>query len=263
VKKDQTYAYDNAIPAQGERLRTLEALLDPGTIRALDGARPGWHCLEVGAGGGSVATWLCDRVGPQGSVLATDLDITHLRGASRPNLEVRVHDVLVDDLPQAHFDLIHLRLVLGWLADPSAGLRRLCAALRPGGLLVAEEMDFRAVAPDPTMDDDARELFARAVDAHNVVLAGRFDAFYGRRVCSDLRAAGLTGVRGHGRAAMWRGGEAGGRIWWHSITQLREPIVAAGLLSDAELERALALFGEDRFSSLSPVVMAATGTREG
>jgi hypothetical protein len=90
-------------------------------------------------------------------------------------------------------------------ASPAQGerLRRLCAALRPGGLLVAEEMDFRAVAPDPTMDDDARELFARG------------------------------------------------------------PIVAAGLLSAAEMEHALALFGEDRFSSLSPVIMAATGTREG
>jgi SAM-dependent methyltransferase len=263
VTNDQTYAYANAIPEQGERLRTLEALLDAGTIRQLECVRPGWHCLEVGAGGGSIARWLCDRTGPQGSVLATDLDITHLRGRSRPNLEVRVHDVLADDLPHGRFDLIHLRLVLGWLADPVGGLRRLYAALKPGGRLVAEEMDFRAVAPDPRMGDAATRLFARVADAHNTVLAGRFDAFYGRRVCGDLLDAGLTGVRGHGRAAMWRGGEAGGRIWWHSIRQLREPIVAAGLLADAEIDRALALFDAEHFSSLSPVVMAATGAREG
>jgi len=37
---------------------------------------------------------------------------------------------------------IHLRLLLAWLSDPDAALRRLTAALKPGGWLVAEEMDF-------------------------------------------------------------------------------------------------------------------------
>jgi len=50
------YAFENAIPGQRERLRTLEALLVAGTIRQLDFVRPGWHCLEVGAGRGSIAT---------------------------------------------------------------------------------------------------------------------------------------------------------------------------------------------------------------
>ena len=260
---DQRYAFVNSIPGQAERLRTLEALFDRGTIRQLEatGVGPGWHCLEVGAGGGSIAQWLCERVAPGGSVLATDLDVTHLRDLAHPSLEVRVHDLLADDLPAARFDLIHMRLLLAWLPDPAEGLRRLCAALKPGGRIVAEETDFQAVAADPHMDDETSALFARVADAHTAALAGRFDAFYGRRVCGDFRDAGLTDVSGEGRATMWRGGEAGGRIWWHSVTQLREPILDAGLLSAAELDRALALFGDSRFSSLSPVVMAATGTR--
>ena len=66
---DQTYAFKNALDAQRERLRTLESLFDAGSIRCLEarGVRPGWRCAEVGAGGGSIATWLCDRVGPGGS----------------------------------------------------------------------------------------------------------------------------------------------------------------------------------------------------
>jgi SAM-dependent methyltransferase len=75
-------------------------------------------------------------------VVATDLDTRVLQDLTHPNLEVRIHDVLADDLPEEAFDLVHLRLLLAWLADPALALHRLVAALRPGGRLVAEEMDF-------------------------------------------------------------------------------------------------------------------------
>jgi trans-aconitate methyltransferase len=129
-----TYAFENAQALQPERLRLLAALLDDGTFRLLErlGVQPGWRCLEVGGGGGSVAAWLCDRTAPTGSVLATDLDTTVLRELERPNLEVRVHDVLRDELPEREFDLVHARLLLAWLADPERGLRRMLAPLRPG-----------------------------------------------------------------------------------------------------------------------------------
>jgi hypothetical protein len=90
---DQTYAFDNALAVQRERLDTLEELFDPGTIRQLDarGVAPGWRCLEVGAGGGSVAAWLGDRVAPDGSVLATDLDTKWVAELSHPNHRPRPH----------------------------------------------------------------------------------------------------------------------------------------------------------------------------
>ena len=118
------YAFANRRAVQPERLRLLAALLDDGTFRLLErlGVQPGWRCLEVGAGGGSVAAWLCDRTAPGGSVLATDIDTTILRQLERPNLEVRVHDVLADELPEREFDLVHARLLLAWLADPEEGL---------------------------------------------------------------------------------------------------------------------------------------------
>ena len=166
------YAFENARAVQRDRLRLLAALLDDGTFRLLErlGVRPGWRCLEVGAGGGSVAAWLCDRTAPGGSVLATDLDTTVLRELERPNLEVRVHDVLTDELPEREFDLVHARLLLAWLADPERGLRSMLAALRPGGCMLVEEMDFHSIAPDAGLDPATRELFARVIDAHHAVL---------------------------------------------------------------------------------------------
>ena len=104
-------------------------------------------------------------------------------------------------------------------------------------------------------------MFVRIAAAHNEALADRsgFDAFYGRRVVGDLAEAGLTEVRGEGRASMWRGGEAGGRIWALTVTQLREDLSAR--LSVEDVDHALALFDDRRFSSLSAVVMAASGRR--
>jgi SAM-dependent methyltransferase len=262
---EQAYAFDNALAVQRERLDTLEELFDPGTIRQLEarGVAPGWRCLEVGAGGGSIAAWLGDRVAPEGSVVATDLDTRWVAELSHPNLEVRVHDLLEDDLPEGEFDLVHARLLLAWLPDPRVGLERLIAALKPGGLLLAEEIDFVSSVPDPWMDAAPRALFERVVNAHNTVLAEQhsFDPFYGRRVAGDLEDAGLTDTGSDGRAAMWRGGGPGGRIWRLTIDQLRDPILTSGLMSPTEIDAALALCHDPHLTVMSPVMMATWGRR--
>ncbi|WP_336500822.1 hypothetical protein [Candidatus Frankia alpina] len=53
-------------PTDTERARlvAMASVCDPTTIRILDerGVSAGWRCLEVGAGGGSIAAWLADRV---------------------------------------------------------------------------------------------------------------------------------------------------------------------------------------------------------
>src|SRR5208283_3109556 len=45
------------------RYRELSALYDAQTVRHLEqrGVDQGWSCLEVGGGGGSITSWLCDR----------------------------------------------------------------------------------------------------------------------------------------------------------------------------------------------------------
>ncbi|HUJ77088.1 MAG TPA: SAM-dependent methyltransferase, partial [bacterium] len=85
------YLLDNQAVQAGSRFDALSALFDPGTFRhiAALGIAPGWRCWEVGAGGPSVARWLAQRVGPQGQVLATDLDISWARQAAAPGIEVR------------------------------------------------------------------------------------------------------------------------------------------------------------------------------
>ena len=96
--KKSSYVFDNAMPQAKARFATVAEMYDPGTVRHLAELRvgPGWRCLEVGGGGGTIAGWLCDRVGPAGEVTATDIDTRFLQRLAKANLKVQQHDIVVD-----------------------------------------------------------------------------------------------------------------------------------------------------------------------
>src|SRR4051812_32579151 len=72
---DGGYLLDNQQVEAGVRFDALATLFNPATFRHIEalGIAEGWRCWEVGAGGASVPSWLADRVGPAGHVLATDI----------------------------------------------------------------------------------------------------------------------------------------------------------------------------------------------
>lgn len=94
------YQFDHEWEQERARLAALEAVFDPCSRRCIQelDPEPGWRCLEVGAGGGSMAEWLCSVVGPQGEVVATDLETKFVSGVDAPNLEVREHNIVSDPL---------------------------------------------------------------------------------------------------------------------------------------------------------------------
>src|SRR5215470_17301474 len=96
------YVFGNEGKEAPTRFAALSALFDPGTKQHIEarGLRPGWRCLEVGGGGGTIAAWLASRVGPDGRVLATDIDPRFLQSLEIPNLEVRRHDIVEEPLPE-------------------------------------------------------------------------------------------------------------------------------------------------------------------
>jgi hypothetical protein len=114
MTENRYLAKDSPDAFERERLALLTRFADPITTRRLTdlGVGPGWCCLDVGAGNGSVARWLAGRVGPEGRVVATDLNPRFLGGHGLPNLEVRRHNILEDDLEAAHYDLVHCRALL-------------------------------------------------------------------------------------------------------------------------------------------------------
>ena len=84
---------------ENERLALFERIFDPLSRQRRSLVQPGWRCLEFGAGRGSMAVWLAERVGGfRGHVVATDIDVSFLKGLNLPNLEVRQHNILNDPL---------------------------------------------------------------------------------------------------------------------------------------------------------------------
>src|SRR5437763_3643306 len=142
------YLFPHSWEGEGDRLTALASLFDPITRRHVAplGLGPGWRCLEVGGGTGSVARWLAEMVGDTGYVVATDLslDLMKAQGVEETdNLELRIHDVVKDPLPDGEFNLIHSRLVLEHLPARVEVLGKLTRALAPGGWLVIEDMCLR------------------------------------------------------------------------------------------------------------------------
>jgi hypothetical protein len=57
------------------------------------------------------------------------------------------------------------------------------------------------------------------------------------------------------------GGQAGGRVWQLTLAQLREPMIASGLVTAGDVDRAIELCESPELSFVSQLVMAACGRR--
>jgi SAM-dependent methyltransferase len=252
-----TYVFDQGRHDERERLAAMEELWDHGTKRAIEalGIAPGWRCLEVGAGAGSVARWLADAVRPGGEVVATDVSTIHLDDVERPNLEVREHDILVDPLPEGNFDLIHARLLVEHLG--TGALARMLPALAPGGWLVLEDLDWNGAAGYPE-DEPVRV----ALDA----LAGfmsrsGYDPYFGRKLVHELERVGLEDVAAEGRLGVYRGASPAADFLGLSLESVGGAMVEAGLVTRDELERGLASLDDPDSVFLSASMIAAQGRR--
>src|SRR5258705_12485313 len=89
-----------------------------------------------------------------------------------------------------------------------------------------------------------------------------FERDYGRRVGSDMEAAGLTAIRGEGRARLIDSTSSGFDFFRLSFESLRRAIVKAGLLSAEEANAAAAGFSENA-RLLTQMMMAGIGRRGG
>jgi ubiquinone/menaquinone biosynthesis C-methylase UbiE len=122
-----------------------------GTRRTLDyiGLRPGERGLDVGAGPGRLTLPAARRVGPEGAVVALDIQpemLTYVQHhAAREglsNISFRLADISSNrNLPETNsFDRAWLVTVLGEIPDRLAALRNLHQLLKAGGVLSITEI---------------------------------------------------------------------------------------------------------------------------
>jgi SAM-dependent methyltransferase len=201
-------------------------------------------------------------VGVTGRVLATDIDPRFLQALSYANLEVCHHDIRSETLPPNEFDLAHVRLVLMHLPDWRSALRRMVEALKPGGWIVVEEFDDLSFLPDPSINP--REISLKVRHAFQQILTARgVNLRCGRLLPQELKANGLANVGGEANISIWSGHSAGTDLLKLSCQELREPMLASGLISQEEFEADLKRVDEQDYLMPSPMMWTAWGRKAG
>lgn len=257
------YLLDNQQAEAGERFDALSAIFDPSTFRHLDslGIGAGWRCWEVGAGGPSLPRWLAGRVGPEGRVLATDIDVSWTRQAESPLIEVRRHDVAADDPPTEVFDLVHARLVLVHVADRDRALQAMISVLRTGGWLLVEDAD-PALQPLICPDEygPGQQLANRLRAAFRKMLAQRgADLSYGRKLPRLLREAGLAEVTADGFFPITSPACSG--LEAATVRQIRAGLIAGGYATAEEIDQHLANVATGQLDLATAPMISAWGRR--
>lgn len=236
----------------------LAESLDPGTFRLLGrvGVEPGMHVLELGAGTGSVSAWLAERVGPEGRVMSTDIDL-RFHAEMPSNVIVRQHDAARDRLPSEHFHLVHARAVIQHIPERVEVLARLVDALRPGGAMVIEDGAMAEFAE--------QELPEPLGSVHRMVAtAGQQqwrDPNTGVRVLGWMRDLGLEDLDAIGRIRIMRPHEASGEWWFLALERAAPRLVEAGVVPESDAAAALEQMRAPGFAMLGPTSIATIGRK--
>lgn len=231
------YIFDNTTEEREyQRLQLVEAANDRTTIRLLEetGIQPGWHCLELGAGAGSIVRWLGNQVGPTGLAVGVDKKTTYLHHDDSPHVQIYQGSFL--DVPiEQSFDLLHSRYVLIHNQEEGAILRKSCSLLKPGGWAIFEEPDFTSA----TLADQGQETPQGRV---NRAICGMFiniglDPAYALRLPHKLQESGFHIVRVQSLMHLCPGNSPMAQVMAESALVLEQEYSKTGLCSPEDIQQ--------------------------
>lgn len=179
-------------------------------------------------------------------MVATDLKPRFLEALEEPNLEVWHHDIVADELPEAEFDLVQARFLLEHLPGRDGALKKMAAALRPGGWVLVEHMEWSTVIP---LSARGSRVLTRVMStARRILELSGYDGEYARKLPGQMAMQGLVDIRGAGRFGLVRGG-ADTPDWLRlSAEEMRGPGEATGLLLGRDIDRLLELLDDPEFA---------------
>jgi len=251
------------------RLEVLGRIMWPTTFQLLtrNGVGPGMICLDMGCGGGDVTLGLARLVGPGGRVVGIDLDAVKLDAAreeaARESLCVEFRQANIYQWHEERtYDCIYVRFLLTHLPDRHGALAVLRRALKPGGVLIVEDIDFNGSFSHPRC-----AAFEQYVDWYRQVVERRGgDADVGPKLYGLLLDAGLQSVR-MALVHPFHIDQEEKALSLSTLINIAEAVEREGLAERAELEQAIAelsVFTEDPTTVLSlPRVFQAWGRRAG
>ena len=235
------YMFPHSWPQERKRLALMSAMLDPYTLFRIGqlGLAEGWHCLELGAGNGSMSKELCKRVGPAGHVVAIDLDTAFISEINAHNLEVRTQNVVEANFEEDAYDLIYTRALLHHLPQWQDVLEKMRSALKPGGAFLIQEPDSH---PAEALDNgDWRDFW---IGFRKWSASIGVDHQLGLKVAPHLKDMGLAHVESFGETINFDGGSGPAQFFSLSMAQIKDQLIGSGHVSEALFARFMKLLDD-------------------
>lgn len=142
---------------EGER-EVKELIID------LLGLKPGSRVLDVGCGTGDDAREIAAIVGANGRVVGIDPSETMITESKKRaasfglSVEFLIMDARKLDLPDASFDFVRTDRVLMFVPEIEQAISEIVRVLRPGGDVVASELDHEMHFQDSHFPDISRKV---------------------------------------------------------------------------------------------------------
>ncbi|MGW7328962.1 class I SAM-dependent methyltransferase [Streptomyces sp. NPDC054840] len=246
------------LPGEDDRIDLGALAYDDFTLarlRAL-GAGPGWRCLDVGAGTGTVARLLLDRAGVS-EVVAVDRDTAFLMAHPAAGLTPLEADITALDFGPGRFQLVHARFVLMHLRNWPRMIGKLASLVAPGGVLVlGDAVDLTTPAtPTTTYGRVMRAMWQGLRDSLGT------DVSWVPEYPAHLREAGLLSVGAEILVPPLLPGSPISRFWADTWERAREPMRATGLVDDAAIDAAIRYLDSPDCAALSPGLLTAWGVK--
>ena len=226
--------------AGAARLALLDKVYGADCQRILSaaGVDAGMRVADIGCGTGSTSAWFAARVGPEGTVTAVDFDPRQLVVAGRRmsdggigNVELIEASATATGLPRASFDVVHCRFLLCHLPEPVAVLREMAALAKPGGLVIAFDMDVSGLRSYPQL-----RCYERLRDA--LLLGGRArgcDFEIGAKLPILFRHVGLKAPEPAVIQPVYLSGEEK-RLWDYTLFEARDMMLQFGVVTAEEID---------------------------
>lgn len=226
--------------AGAERLTLLHATYGASTEALLVelGLTKGMRAVDLGCGTGTVSRWMARRVGHDGEVVGVDLSEAQLEVARteavRENLgQVQFRQASCYDtgLSRQHFDIAYCRFLLCHIGDPERALREMSALIKPGSVVVCEDVDLASFTCDP---ESAGLLRMRDL----MIALGRsrgVDYCLGPRLHRIFRKVGFSRPVVQMQQPVHDSGEAK-RFWEYTFLEAAPAMIEAALTDTAEVK---------------------------
>ncbi|MFJ1967208.1 class I SAM-dependent methyltransferase [Streptomyces sp. NPDC087903] len=241
---------------EGERIDFGALAYDDITMARLRslGAGPGWRCLDVGAGTGTVSRRLLDEAGVA-SVLAVDRDVRFLSERPTPGLDVLEADITAPDSVPGRFRLVHARFVLMHLPERDRLITALAELVAPGGVLVLSD------AVDLTTDRTPGTPYSVVMRAMWQGLRATIgtDVSWVPSYPHLLRGAGLVPVAAEVHVPPLLPGSPISRFWADTWERSRATMLATGLVDDSAVDAAVRYLDSQECASLSAGMLTVWG----